>query len=56
MAARKSAHTTATDADSVAVNAPERMPAMMITTTSRPGNDSANERHTMAQPGKVPAG
>ena len=44
------------DADSVAVNTPERMPVMMITTTNRPGNDATNDHSTTSHPGNLPAG
>jgi hypothetical protein len=38
------------------VKTPDRIPARMITITSRPGAAAAIERHIAAQPGKLPAG
>jgi hypothetical protein len=53
---RNSAYSTATAADSVAVKTPDRMPPRISTTMNRPGSAAANERATIAQPGKLPAG
>ena len=48
------AHATAIDADSVAVNAPDKIPPKIMTTTKRPGNAAKKAIKTTDHPGNLP--